>query len=85
MTVDSCDVNTGEVIAVMAAGRAVVHPLNVALATRKIANYLGPDINLWDSRFRDAFDGPTTRLVSLTPTHPLRLRDMSFVPSGSAV
>ncbi len=81
MSIDTCDLETGEVLALTVVGRAVVHPLDAELAKRKIAKYLGPDVERWDSRFRDAFDDATTRLVSLRPEHPLRLRDMSFVPA----
>ncbi len=84
MSIDTCDLDTGEVFALTITGRAVVHPLDAELAKRKIAKYLGPDFDQWDSRFRDAFDDPTTRLVSLRPAHPLRLRDMSFVPSKAS-
>ncbi len=84
MSIDTCDLGTGEVLALTVVGRAVVHPLDAELAKRKIAKYLGPDFERWDSRFRDAFDDGTTRLVSLRPEHPLRLRDMSFVPSKTS-
>jgi len=81
MTIDTCDLDTGEVFALTVVGRAVVHAFDAELAKRKLAKYLGPDFNRWDRRFRDAFDDCTTRLVSLKPDHPLRLRDLSFVPS----
>jgi hypothetical protein len=81
LTIDTCDLETGVVLAMTVAGRAVVHPFDSALARRKIAKYLGPDFDRWDVRFRAAFDDSTTRLVAVTPAQPLNLRDMSFVPS----
>jgi nitroimidazol reductase NimA-like FMN-containing flavoprotein (pyridoxamine 5'-phosphate oxidase superfamily) len=84
IAIDTCDLETGEVFAVTATGRAFVHPLDAALAKRKLSKYLGPDFDRWDDRFRGAFEDPTTRLVSLRPDHPPKLRDMSFVPSQVA-
>lgn len=81
LTVDTCDLETGVVLAMTVVGRAVVHPFDPALARRKFAKYLGPDSDRWDVRFRATFDDPTTRLVAVTPEHSLNLRDMSFEPS----
>jgi len=80
LVVDSCDLRTGQVLAVTASGVATVHPFDAALTTRKLTKYLGPDAGHWPDMFRGTFDDPTTRLVALRPGHPLRLRDMSYAP-----
>ena len=80
LVVDSCDLRTGQVLAVTASGVATVHPFDAELTTRKLTKYLGPDAEHWPAMFRGAFDDPTTRLVALRPGHPLRLRDMSYPP-----
>jgi nitroimidazol reductase NimA-like FMN-containing flavoprotein (pyridoxamine 5'-phosphate oxidase superfamily) len=83
LVVDSCDLITGQVLAVSARGEAVVHALDSQRAVRKLTKYLGPARELWPSRFKDAFTDPTTRLVSLQPSHQLVLRDMSFEPPAA--
>jgi uncharacterized pyridoxamine 5'-phosphate oxidase family protein len=80
LVVDSCDLNTGQVLAVTARGQAVVHALDRQRAVRKITKYLGPAAELWPSRFQDALTDPTTRLISLQPAHDLVLRDISYDP-----
>jgi nitroimidazol reductase NimA-like FMN-containing flavoprotein (pyridoxamine 5'-phosphate oxidase superfamily) len=82
LVVDSCDLTTGQVLAVTASGVATVCPFDAGITTRKLTKYLGPDSERWPERFRGTFDDPTTRLVSLRPNAPLRLRDMSFTPPG---
>jgi hypothetical protein len=80
LVVDSCDLVTGQVLAVTARGKAVVHALDPQRAIRKLTKYLGHATELWPSRFQDALTDSTTRLVSLQPTHDLVLRDMSYDP-----
>ena len=82
LVVDQCDLSTGQVFAVTASGAAAVHPFDPGITTRKLTKYLGPDSERWPERFRGEFDDPTTRLVSLRPSARLRLRDISFPPSG---
>jgi nitroimidazol reductase NimA-like FMN-containing flavoprotein (pyridoxamine 5'-phosphate oxidase superfamily) len=82
LVIDTCDLSTGEVLAVTASGVATVHPFDADRTTRKLSRYLGPDRERWDERFRGVFDDPTTRLVALTPDRPPRLRDMSFRRHG---
>jgi nitroimidazol reductase NimA-like FMN-containing flavoprotein (pyridoxamine 5'-phosphate oxidase superfamily) len=82
LVVDSCDLTTGQVLAVTARGKAAVHALDTQRAVRKLTKYLGPAAELWPSRFQEALIDPTTRLVSLQPTHDLVLRDMSYNPPG---
>lgn len=84
LVIDSCDLETGEVLAVTVSGQAEVSVLDPEIARRKLTKYLGPDIERWDERFRGAFDDPTTRLVFLRPEHSPRLRDLSFVPSNAS-
>ncbi|MGH8929794.1 MAG: pyridoxamine 5'-phosphate oxidase family protein [Egibacteraceae bacterium] len=38
----------------------------------------GPRVDRWPDRFRQVFDDPTSNLISLRPTRPLRLRDLSY-------
>lgn len=78
--IDTCDLTTGEVLAVTLTGQAAVHPLDHGLAARKLTKYLGSEPEKWPERFREAFDDPSSRLISLTPSHPPKLRDMSFTP-----
>jgi nitroimidazol reductase NimA-like FMN-containing flavoprotein (pyridoxamine 5'-phosphate oxidase superfamily) len=80
LVVDSCDLSTGQVLAVTARGQAVVHALDPQRAVRKLTKYLGPAAGLWPGRFQDALTDPTTRLVSLQPAHDLVLRDLSYDP-----
>lgn len=80
LVVDSCDLVTGQVLAVTASGKAVVHAFDRKRAIRKLLKYLGPTTELWPSRFQNALTDSTTRLVSLHPTHDLVLRDMSYDP-----
>jgi nitroimidazol reductase NimA-like FMN-containing flavoprotein (pyridoxamine 5'-phosphate oxidase superfamily) len=80
LVVDSCDLSTGQVLAVTARGQAVVRALDPQRAARKLTKYLGPAAGLWPGRFQDALTDPTTRLVSLQPAHDLVLRDLSYDP-----
>ena len=81
IAVDTCDLASGQVLAVHAAGKAAVVPFDPERATRMLTKYLGPDRASWPERFSGTFDDPTTRLVTLRPLRPLQLRDMSFAPS----
>ncbi len=80
LVIDTCDVRTGEVLAVSVRGEASTHPLDRALAVRKLSKYLGADMARWPSAFTAALDDESSRLISLLPTRPPRLRDMSFPP-----
>lgn len=81
VVIDDFDVETGRVHAVTMTGEAERRPLDVALATRKVAKYLGADVTNWPDRFRDAVDDPDANwLIALTPNSPPRLRDLSFSP-----
>ena len=78
LVIDTCDLATGQVMAVSATGVATVHPFDVDRTIRKLSKYLGTDRDKWPERFRGTFSDPTTRLVSLTPDRPPRLRDLSY-------
>lgn len=81
VVIDDVDLRTGRVHAVTMTGVAEVHPLDVPLATRKVAKYLGDDMASWPDRFRHAVDDPDDNwLISLAPRTPPRLRDLSFDP-----
>lgn len=82
LVIDTCDVRTGEVLAVSVRGAASVHPMERALAVRKLSKYLGGDMARWPSSFAGALDDESGRLVSLHPSRPPRLRDLSFPPVG---
>jgi nitroimidazol reductase NimA-like FMN-containing flavoprotein (pyridoxamine 5'-phosphate oxidase superfamily) len=77
LVVDSCDLESGEVLQVTARGTAAVLPFEAERARRWGTRYLGPDERHW-RRFRcGVFTDPTTRFVRLEPTS-LVARDLSF-------
>jgi nitroimidazol reductase NimA-like FMN-containing flavoprotein (pyridoxamine 5'-phosphate oxidase superfamily) len=78
MVVDSCDLATGRVLQVTARGSAQLRPLDRSLAERKLAKYLGPNIETWPDRFRESLTDPATGLVRLAPDRPPTLRDLSY-------
>ena len=78
--IDSCDLNTGEVIAVSIRGTAEVVPLDRARAFRKFKKYLGSDVDTWDPGLLASVDVSTTRLVRLRPEKVIA-KDMSFTAS----
>jgi hypothetical protein len=85
LVIDTCELATGHVLQVTAAGEATVEPFDRARARRKLARYLGPDQSVWDrERFLvGTFDDDSARLVRLAPQR-LRARDLSYqVPARS--
>jgi hypothetical protein len=83
LVVDSCDLQTGRVVQVTAAGEAAVVPFDADRARRKLVRYLGPDEARWDERFRaGTFGDKSVRFVCLEPA-TLRARDLSFAPGRS--
>ena len=74
LVVDTCDLETLEVLQVTARGEAEVVPFDEARARRKLVRYLGDDVHTWPSDFRDF--GPDTRLVHFVPTR-LTATDLS--------
>lgn len=76
LVVDTCELASGRVLQVIAAGQAAVVPFEPERAQRKLARYLGPNESCWD-RERFALDDATTRFVRLGPERP-RARDLSY-------
>lgn len=78
MVIDTCDLDTGSVLQVIASGSAEVVAMDTDRAVRKLVRYLGPDIEQWPARFRAVLDDPDARLARWTPRRPPRLVDQSF-------
>lgn len=83
LVVDTCDLSTGRVLQVAAAGVAEVVPLDRGRAVRKLTRYLGGDLSKWPARFLEPLDDQETRLIRLVPQRRLTLRDLSFRPTRS--
>jgi nitroimidazol reductase NimA-like FMN-containing flavoprotein (pyridoxamine 5'-phosphate oxidase superfamily) len=78
LVVDTCDLETGRVLQVIASGDAEIVPFDPGRARRKLMRYLGPNQDLWDARFTTGtFEDALTRFVRLAPV-ALRARDLSF-------
>lgn len=83
IVIDTCDLDTGVVLAVTLTGRAEPRPMDAAIATRKLTKYLGADRDRWPQRFRAVLHAPSTNwLIALTPDTAPRLRDLSFPVPG---
>lgn len=78
MVIDTCDLDTGTVLQVTATGAAKVVPMDPARATRKLARYLGSNIETWPDRFRGALTDPDARLAKLVPRREPRIVNQSF-------
>lgn len=83
LVVDTCDLATGRVLQVVAAGVAEVVPLDRERAVRKLTRYLGGDLGSWPARFLEPLDDPETRLIRLLPRRRPKLRDLSFRPTNN--
>src|SRR4051794_8058512 len=82
LVVDTCELETGRVLQVVARGEAEVVGFDAERAQRKLARYLGADRERWPERFAaGTFDDPTARFVRLAP-RTLRARDLSFAVSA---
>jgi nitroimidazol reductase NimA-like FMN-containing flavoprotein (pyridoxamine 5'-phosphate oxidase superfamily) len=77
LVVDTCDLDRGEVLQVIARGEAQLHPFEADRARRWGRRYLGPDESDWRRFQGDVFDDPTTRFFTLEP-RVLRARDLSY-------
>ena len=83
LVVDTCDLDTGRVLRVIAYGSAELLALDRERAWRKLSKYLGSDHTRWDPRFEaSTFGDPGTRMVRLRPDS-LRARDLSYRTLGS--
>lgn len=82
LVVDTCDLETGEVLQVVAKGTVDVLNFDLERARRWGSRYLGPDERAW-GRFRaGVFDEPSTRVLRLAPAS-LRAKDLSYSPARS--
>lgn len=80
LVVDTCDLETGEVLQVVAKGKVEVRDFDLERARRWGSRYLGPDERAW-GRFREGvFDDPSTRFLRLAPAS-LRAKDLSYSPA----
>jgi nitroimidazol reductase NimA-like FMN-containing flavoprotein (pyridoxamine 5'-phosphate oxidase superfamily) len=81
LVVDTCDLATGECLQVIARGHAELLPFDRERGHRKLARYLGPDPDRWDSRFQEYLsDQPDALWVRIGPVS-LVANDLSFSPS----
>lgn len=83
LVVDTCDLESGEVLQVSASGSAEVRPFDAERARRWGRRYLGPDERSWSRFHRDVFDDASSRFVALEPER-LRARDLSYRPGKTA-
>jgi pyridoxamine 5'-phosphate oxidase-like protein len=78
LVVDTCDVESGEVLQVTAEGEAEIYQLDPGRACRILHRYLGADASRWPERFKQGtFHDPATRMIRLEPSC-LRARDLSY-------
>jgi nitroimidazol reductase NimA-like FMN-containing flavoprotein (pyridoxamine 5'-phosphate oxidase superfamily) len=75
------DPATGRVEHVGMRGRATVEPWDPDRARRLLTEYLGPDREAWDPRFR--FDGGEGRQLIRFDPDTVVARDQSYAPSPS--
>lgn len=78
LTIDTCDLASGQVLQVIASGDAEVVAMDPDRAGRKLERYLGPDPGRWPERFRAVLTDPEARLVRMIPRRPLHVVDQSF-------
>lgn len=88
LVVDTCELTTGRVRQVVAAGEAEILPFDVPRGQRMLRRYLGDDEAVWDPRFRRYLrDDPATSGAVWLRIRPrsLRTTDLSYVaaPDGS--
>ena len=85
ITVDVCDVATGETKQLIAGGAAAALPFDVPRGRRLLSRYLGSDEQHWDARFREYLHRDPVDLgtvwVRLAPSF-LRASDLSYGVSG---
>lgn len=78
LVVDTCDLETGEVLQVRASGQAEIGPFDDERAVRKLTRYLGATREGWPERIRTGtFEDPSTRFARLEPEW-LVARDLSL-------
>ena len=81
ITIDVCDVETGETKQLIAGGAAAVLPFDVPRGRRLLSRYLGSDEPRWDARFREYLHRDPADLgtvwVRVAPSF-LRASDLSY-------
>jgi hypothetical protein len=78
LVVDTCDLETGEVLQVRASGDAEIVPFDAGRAFRKLSRYVGAERERWPERIRiGTFEDPSTGFARLAPTR-LDARDLSL-------
>lgn len=82
LAIDTWESATGEVLQLIATGRAELRPFEADRARRKLTRYLGNDESKWDhDRFIEGiFDNPDTRFIRLRPDHVI-VKDLSYHPA----
>lgn len=80
LVVDTCDLETGEVLQVAAAGDGEIYQLDPERARRILRRYLGADESRWPERFTvRTLHNPATRMIRVQPSS-LRARSLSYEP-----
>ena len=80
LVVDTCDLDTGEVLQVTAAGDGEIYQLDPDRARRILRRYLGADESRWPERFTvRTLHNPATRMIRVQPSS-LRARSLSYEP-----
>lgn len=77
LVVDSCDLESGQVLQVRARGRAEASGYDHARAVEWAERYLGSDRNTWGRFAAEVFENPSTTFMRLAPDW-LRARDLSW-------
>lgn len=79
IVIDVADLSTGEVVQVIANGRATVRPYDADRARRKLTRYLGDDLTRYGDRFDPDEMAPGTCFLRIDP-HQVRAKDLSIDP-----
>lgn len=79
IVVDVADLGSGEVIQVIAIGRADVQPYDAERARRKLIRYLGDDLREYGERFDPKSMSDDTVFIRISPTS-MRAKDLSIHP-----
>ena len=78
LLVDTCELETGDVLQLSAEGDAEIYQLDPGRACRILQRYLGVNASRWPERFKGStFHDPATRMIRLVPSS-LRARDLSY-------
>jgi hypothetical protein len=81
LVVDTCDLETGEVLQVTAAGEGEIYQLDPGRARRILRRYLGGDESRWPERLTvRTLHNPATRMIRVQPSR-LGARSVSYEPA----